>query len=193
MPKIIEDQQVYEAVIRVVSERGYSGATTKHMAEAADVSEVSLFRKYGSKPQLVNLAVAAMIAKMDFESAVTYSGDLEADLRRVVETYQNTAVRYRLFFSVVLSEFTRYPELQESFNGPKRVFMHVQDLLMRYMAMGKLQEEDPTEAAAALLGPVMYLAMMRYGVDGDPSPVDLNKHVASFLYGRTPKQDQSLG
>ena len=51
MPKVIEDEDVYQAVIEVVAEYGYSGATTKQMADAADVSEVTLFRKYGNKAQ----------------------------------------------------------------------------------------------------------------------------------------------
>ena len=42
MPKIITDEEIYQAVMQVVSERGYAGATTKQMAEAANVSEVTL-------------------------------------------------------------------------------------------------------------------------------------------------------
>ena len=36
MPKIIEDEKIYQAVMQVVGERGYAGATTKQMADAAD-------------------------------------------------------------------------------------------------------------------------------------------------------------
>ena len=43
MPKIVENSKIYLAVIQVVSERGYSGATTKQMADAANVSEMTLF------------------------------------------------------------------------------------------------------------------------------------------------------
>ena len=32
MPKIIDDIQIYQAAIQTVIERGYSGATTKHIA-----------------------------------------------------------------------------------------------------------------------------------------------------------------
>ena len=53
MPKIIEDENVYRAAVQVVIKRGYSGATTKQIAEAAGISEVTLFRKYGNKAQLI--------------------------------------------------------------------------------------------------------------------------------------------
>jgi len=52
MPKIVEDKTVYRAVLQTVFERGYAGATTKEMAAAADISEVTLFRKFGTKGQL---------------------------------------------------------------------------------------------------------------------------------------------
>ena len=48
MPKVIKDEKIYGAVMQVVSERGYASATTKQMAELAEVSEVTLFRKYES-------------------------------------------------------------------------------------------------------------------------------------------------
>lgn len=49
LPKILEDRQIYRAVMQVVSERGYFGATTKQMAEAADVSEVPFSENMGAR------------------------------------------------------------------------------------------------------------------------------------------------
>jgi AcrR family transcriptional regulator len=183
MPKIIDDALVYQAVIRVVSERGYASATTKQMAEAANISEVTLFRKYGSKPELVNQAVAAMIQRMDFDAAIGYSGDLEADLLRVVKTYQNTVVSYRLFFSVILSEFPKYPELAESFEMPRSIFRSIQELLLRYQKEGAIKEEDPAYAVAALLGPMMYLSMMDVEIS---KKLNLQDHIEAFLDGHSP-------
>ena len=39
MPKIIDDEKVYRAAMQAVIERGYAGATTKQIAEAAGISE----------------------------------------------------------------------------------------------------------------------------------------------------------
>ena len=57
MPKIVKDEDIYSAVIQVITEKGYVGATTRQMAEAADVSEVTLFRKYGSRYDLYNRGI----------------------------------------------------------------------------------------------------------------------------------------
>ena len=74
MPKIIEDEKIFHAVMQVVSERGYASATTKQMANAAHVSEVTLFRKYANKAQLVKQALASIVEQTDFVAATQYTG-----------------------------------------------------------------------------------------------------------------------
>ena len=39
MPKIIDDEKVYRAAMQAVIERGYAGATTKQIAEAAGCTD----------------------------------------------------------------------------------------------------------------------------------------------------------
>jgi len=68
------------------------------MADAANVSEVTLFRKYGSKVQLVRQAISSIVAQTDFASAAHYTGDISTDLMRVVRAYQ--AAQYRMVYSL---------------------------------------------------------------------------------------------
>ena len=72
MPKILNDEDIYRAVLETVIKRGYAGATTKQMAEAAEINEVTLFRKYGNKAKLVQLALEALAADIDLEQATNY-------------------------------------------------------------------------------------------------------------------------
>lgn len=185
MPKIVKDEEVYQAVMQVVSERGYSGATTKQMAEAANVSEVTLFRKYGSKQQMVKQAISYILVRTDFASAAHYTGDMAADLMRVVQAYQNAAVMNGLFIVSLLSEAFRYPELIDSFDEPLSIFRSIGQLIARYQEEGKLQTENPLHALAALLGPLMYTAMMQRGMPNESlQPLNLTNHVTCFLEGR---------
>ena len=78
MPKILEDEKIFQAVIKVVSERGYIGATTRQMADAANVSEVTLFRKFGSKQHLVKQAISSIISQTDLATAAQYTRDINA-------------------------------------------------------------------------------------------------------------------
>lgn len=185
MPKILEDEQIYQAVMQVVSERGYAGATTKQMADAANVSEVTLFRKYENKAQLVKQAISFIVDKTDFASAAQYTGDIYADLFRVVQAYQDTAVKHELFFSALFPEVSRYPELIDSVGKPLTIFRAIGELIARYQAESMLQKEPPSLAVAALLGPLIYTSMMSNAIpDSQLPPLDLNYHVTSFLKGR---------
>jgi AcrR family transcriptional regulator len=185
MPKIVKDEEIYQAVIQVVSERGYSGATTKQMAEAANVSEVTLFRKYGSKRQMVKQAISYILVQTAFASATHYTGDLTADLMRVVQAYQNAAVINGLFIVSLFSELSRYPELFDSMDEPLSIFKSIGQLITRYQGEGKLRKENPMHALAALLSPLMYTALLQRGIpDGDIPPLDFQSHVSCYIEGR---------
>lgn len=185
MPKILEDEQIYRAVMQVVSMRGYSGATTKQMADAANVSEVTLFRKYENKAQLVKQAISFIVEQTDFVSAAQYTGDIYADLLRIVQAYQDSAVKHGLFFAALFSEVSRHPELVDSMGEPLAIFRSIAELITRYQAEGTLQQEHPSLAVAALLGPLIYASMMSNAMpNGFLPPMELKSHVKYFLGGR---------
>lgn len=185
MPKILEDEQIYRSVMQVVSERGYAGATTKQMAEAANISEVTLFRKYENKAQLVKQAISFIVDQTDFASSAQYTGDIYADLIRIVQSYQDSAVKHGPFFAALFSEVSRYPELVDSMGEPLNIFRSITKLITRYQAEGMLRQEHPSLTVAALLGPLMYASMMHRAMpDGFMPSMELEKHVKYFLEGR---------
>jgi len=184
MPKILEDEKIFQAVLQVVAERGYSGATTRQMADAAHISEMTLFRKYGKKAQLVKQAIAFIVAKTDFASAARFSGDVHADLLRVVQAYHETAVRHGLFFFALFSEFNRHSELIGSMDEPMSIFQKIGELIARYQTEGILKQGPPLHAVATLLAPLMYISSIRSAkLDNHIPPLDLSEHVTSFLEG----------
>jgi len=185
MPKVIEDQQLFHAAIQTVIEHGYAGATTKQMAIAADVSEATLFRRYGSKMQLVTQAIASIIEQTGFDGAAHYTGDVSADLLRVVQAYQDAVVTHGQFMAILLTEIPRHPEMENMIDTPFQLFQRIGDLLARYQSEGVLRQEDPLHALAGLLGPVVFGSMMRMTKQRDRiPPVDLSQHVDTFIHGR---------
>ena len=187
MPKILEDEKIYTAVMQIVAERGYTGATTKEMATAANVSEVTLFRKYGSKQKLVKQAMALIISTTDLASAAQYTGDIKADLTRMVQAYEDAAVKHGGFVSALLSEISRHPELVDSIDEPLNIFLGMGKIIAQYQEEGKLQKGHPLHILATLLGPVMYTATMRKAVPKKLlPPFDIATHVARFLKGYLP-------
>lgn len=184
MPKIVENSQIYLAVIQVVSERGYLGATTKQIANTADVSEMTLFRKYGTKAELVKQAIAYITEETDYSSAAHYTGDLHADLLRVVKAYQDTAVKNGLFIFALFADLTRHPELINSMKEPFNIFQSFGALIARYQAKGVLKTEHPLHSVAKLLAPLVYISTIRNSKLDDTLPdLDLSGHVTSYLKG----------
>lgn len=185
MPKIIEDKQVYLAALQTIVERGYAGATTKQIAEAANMSEVSLFRKYGSKAELVRQAITAMAEQLRIDATSYYTGDVKADLRRVVELYQGSADKDGQIIYAILLEIPRYPELNDAIDAPMAMFGHIGQVLARYQAEGVLKEEHPMHALAGLIGPLIAMNLMRMMPVSVPLPsLDLGEHVRGFVNGR---------
>jgi AcrR family transcriptional regulator len=193
MPKIIADMQIYQAVIETVSERGYAGATTRQIADAAGVSEVTLFRKFGTKSELVNQTISALIEHTDFQSATRYSGDISRDLMRVLQAYRDTVVGHGRFFFALFLENQRSPELDTTLAQPLLLFRSIGELLKRYQQEGILRPEHPLHTAAALLGPLIYLAVLGSTIPEAPfPPMDLQSHLTHFLSGRATSEKASL-
>lgn len=185
MPKIVDDETTYRAVIQVIAARGYAGATTKELAKAAGISEMSLFRKYRNKLQLVKQALTSIIDQADFAAATRYTGDITADLLRVVQFYQDSAVKHGQLIFMLVAELPRYPDLADLLTVPLDMFTRIESLLAHYQADGILRQEHPRHAVGALLGPLLYTGTLHRVMpdDGFP-PLDLQTHVTHFLAGR---------
>ena len=50
-------EQLLDAAVRLYAEAGYHGATTRRIASAAGVNEITLFRHFGSKDALIREAI----------------------------------------------------------------------------------------------------------------------------------------
>ena len=182
MPAPLQEAPILNAALTVLTERGYTGATTKLIAEAAGVGEVTLFRKFGSKDALLLEAMQREVAKLG-EEMLHYSGDLEADLLRIATAYHGLLETRAPLMLTYVTEVSRHPELKGVLEFPYKIIQGVSDLLERYQDEGKLRREDPKQQLAALLGPFLMLNVFAtLGLEGED--VDLERHVRRFLEGR---------
>jgi AcrR family transcriptional regulator len=94
---------------------GYTRAATRHIAEAAGVNEVTLFRHFGSKRNLLMACVAAFNTAgfaATFEAKLT--GDYAADIAMMARLQlQNTADNLDLLL-LMLSDIRNDPQLREA-------------------------------------------------------------------------------
>lgn len=185
MPKLVTDQAVFEAAIEAIVKNGYAGATTRMIAELAEVNEATLFRKYSSKEQLVVKAINHLHKQADIESLIYYSGDVRADLKRILSRFFEGAQANEHMFMALISELPRHPELVAAIQGPNIAMMQLGRLLARYQAEGVLKPEHPLQAVLSLVGPIVMGRLIGRANPSIPLPgMDLEAHVENFLTGR---------
>lgn len=185
MRKPIADARILDAAVATVAELGYAGATTRQIAATAGVNEVTLFRKFGTKANLLREAMLRELAAFEDAGGARYTGDVQADLERIVELYRGLVARRGRIVPVLLSELPRRPELREVLEIPQRVVHSVAMVLARYQEDRVLEVEPPLQSVAALLGPLMILELARQNSDAfDLPPVSAAAHVRRFVRGR---------
>jgi AcrR family transcriptional regulator len=183
MPAAINQQIIFNAALKVITERGYIGATTKLIAEEAGVGEVTLFRRFGNKDNLILAALKQEAEKLDHNASL-YSGNLEQDLSQIISAYQFLLHARAPMILSVYTEITRHPELATVLEFPKRIMQKMLNLLERYQKEGQLIQKEPIHQLAELFGPIMMLMLFEVVYLGD-APLDINAHIKTFLKGNT--------
>lgn len=103
-------QQILDAAAKVYAELGFRGATTRKIAEVAGVNEVTLFRTFGSKANLIDEVIRSCHRDPDAASLPAEPAEPEAELSRwVAETHRFMLDRRGLIRSAV-AELHEHPE-----------------------------------------------------------------------------------
>jgi len=114
---------ILKAAIELFSERGYSGTTTRMLAERAEVEEVLIFRHFGTKAALFEQAIIKPFMEMSTQylqmqrtgeqNLVTVSQRSE----HYIELIYDLLVQHRqVFRALIISTHTDDPELRSLFH-----------------------------------------------------------------------------
>ncbi|SFI49448.1 transcriptional regulator, TetR family [Paenibacillus sp. UNC496MF] len=147
-------ERLMNAAVDLMAEHGYKGASTKDIAAAAGVSEMTLFRQFGSKLNMLEEAVDRYYYTVEFRKlfAERIVWELERDLRLIGETYHELMERNSRILLIFQSESRSIPSLAERIRKHPRA---LQEMLTGYLeAMkekGKLADVDPATNAASYL------------------------------------------
>lgn len=184
MPKVINENDVFKAVLKVVMARGYGNATTAEMATAANIHEATLFRKYESKARLVELAIENQLSDAPL-TKVQYTGDLEADLKAILQAYVDTFQEHGAIIATLLLDMPRHPELKHTLQIPMTNIQGIMSIIEHYQKERILKEESPLLMVSILVGPIMVNQMLiQANLDMPIADIDLDEYVEGFLHGR---------
>lgn len=179
--------ELLAAAARVYAEAGYRGATTRRIALAAGVNEITLFRHFGSKDALLREA----LTRNEDSPGAELPEDPKDPLTELLAWAGShiTDMRGRqALIRTCMGEFAEHPGLFVPENsGPVRAARALAQYLRRLRQRGLAQAEfEPRAAAALLIGTLFADAMGRdimpdlYANEPDQA---LREYVTLFLRG----------
>jgi AcrR family transcriptional regulator len=187
-------ERIMAAAAEIFVEKGYARATTRSIAEAAGVNEVTLFRHFGSKRNLLSEIVHQYSPLPDLTSIIVnqLSGDYRQDLLHLGTVFLNTLTQRKEALRLILCEAHEIPELRE-------VIVQIPDqlrqVLTRYFQAkiqeGSIRDLNPALMAQGFLGMFFSYAIAREMLGSEIAPEvpteDLvAKFVDIFIHGTLP-------
>jgi AcrR family transcriptional regulator len=140
-----------EAARVEIAEQGFRGATTKNIAAAAGVSEVTLFRHFSTKMALFVAVLEAYSSLSVFndELKARLTWNLEEDLTMIASMFLGMTDANTLAMLTSITESLRYPELRELVaEAPRQQLVFMSWYLSEQMRRGACRELPNVELAA---------------------------------------------
>ena len=125
--------RLLKAAVEVFSTAGIVGATTREIARVAEVNEVTLFRHFKSKEQLL-AAVAEHITALKSEALANqneWTQDLQRDLLHYAHLHDTMLEEYEALVRMFIGEAKRHPD--ESFQVLQQYFLPLRGKLIIYL------------------------------------------------------------
>ncbi|WP_223820892.1 TetR/AcrR family transcriptional regulator [Bacillus sp. S3] len=144
------DRLLFSA-INLIAEKGYKAVSTKEIAKEASVSEMTLFRHFGTKQGILEAAIDRFYystsMKELFDKNIVW--DLEKDLLMISEAYHKLMKKNQKVILIAYKEGNTIEGLFEQINKHPR---QLKELLIYYFLemkqMGKMQFEGNVEGLA---------------------------------------------
>jgi AcrR family transcriptional regulator len=152
-PKLTR-QRIIEAAVEIGSKVGYARATTKAIAAAAGVNEITLFRHFGTKENLFSAAIeqyGGPALAPAIEKQLT--GDYRQDLTTIGNFFIEILLERREMLHLLLCESAHIPEVRTVLaRNPRELRKMLARYLQSQMEKGTIKEQHPEAMAQAFLG-----------------------------------------
>ncbi|WP_243711659.1 TetR/AcrR family transcriptional regulator [Paenibacillus sp. BK033] len=145
--------KLMQAAIDLMAEKGYKGVSTKEIAAAAGVSEMTLFRNFANKLNLLEKAVEHFHYSMEmtriFQEEVVW--DMRADLLLISEMYHKVMGRNRKLFLIVLADNDLAGIRQEAQKHPRILLELLTDYFKEMQRQHKMIDTDAETQAITFM------------------------------------------
>jgi len=178
-------ERIIQAATRVISQVGYTNATTRAIAAEAGVNEVTLFRRFGNKSNLLMAVAYRNSARPGLEEALKgqLSGDYRQDLLNLGTGFLMMMKQHRRAILMSLCEAQRSPEVREVIaQSPLQQRRLLGEYLRRQMQRGVVRElPDPELLAQAFFGMFFEYSLSQMLISEDPASEPPAEQVAAQI------------
>ena len=145
-------QQLLDAAAKVYAEVGFRGATTRRIAEVAGVNEVTLFRTFGSKANLIDEVIRSCHRGPEAATLPAEPADPEGELTRWAGDTHRFMLERRGLIRSAVAELHEHPEhSSEVADHPTVSFRELRAYVDRLHATRTIPDVANANAACTML------------------------------------------
>ncbi|MCL1124866.1 TetR/AcrR family transcriptional regulator [Shewanella surugensis] len=183
MPKKINQSDIFTATVNVYSQQGYINTSMSEIAKRVSINETTLFRRFGSKSDLITQALTDLLAKSEI-GQVIFSGRLEDDLYNIVIAYKKSNALFGAAVLNLMTELPRHKELRPAAAILNKNTARITGILQQYQQTGELVSGELMILLSQLIAPLMVQATFERSLGLSFDHIfDAKAHVDTFLHG----------
>jgi len=155
-------QSILEAAAYQFKNLGYVRTSTQSIANKANVSEMTLFRHFGSKENIFKAVLEKYsgMPQIELFFRKQLPGNFESDLKKIGSMFLKIVTERQKYIQLILCEAQHFPELGETIKEmPYKLHTELANYFEEQIKMKKIRDVDPFIMANAFWG--MFFA---YGV-----------------------------
>lgn len=179
------EQKIVDATIFLLDKEGVNGTTTKKIAKKAEVSEVTVFRKFKSKDNLLKIAKIYysdyFLEKISDIFTNYEDTDLESLLKNTWWKLVNFLDNNLDIIKIALDELMSSPEEEKIFSKfSDEVLKNLTNIFQEQIDKGKIRKINPSAAALTVFS-VIVEGIIFWKFESKVSNDDTNKYLDDFL------------
>lgn len=184
------EQRILNAALKVFASEGYSGATTRRISEEANVAEVTLFRKFQSKENLLREVLIrnrVEISDLDNLFRIAKEVDIETDLRILGKKIAKDMIdkkkdsKHRMLMFMLFEEGRRRPEVGELLTSVFQMYIiRLSEYFELQIKNEKMRNINSRSAALTFISYFVYTSLLR-GVVDDRFLGDSDEEIDRFI------------
>lgn len=179
------EQKIVDATIFLLDKEGMNGTTTKKIAKKAEVSEVTVFRKFKSKDNLLKIAkiyYSDYFLEKISDIFINYEDtDLESLLKNTWWKLVNFLDNNLDIIKIALDELMSNPEEEKIFSKfSDEVLKNLTNIFQEQIDKGKIRKINPSAAALTVFS-VIVEGIIFWKFESKVSNDDTNEYLDDFL------------